>query len=56
MLSVLILTFSILVGTALGASTKTGIASLNNAGPHGLSEILYAYSSATATTAAPSPG
>ena len=47
MLSVLILTFSILVGTALGASTKAGLASLNNAGPHGLSEILYAYTSAT---------
>jgi len=47
MLSVLILTFSILVGTALGASTSAGLAGLNNAGPHGLSEILYAYTSAT---------
>ena len=47
MLSVLILTFCILVGTALGSSAKTGLSSLNNAGPHGLSEILYAYSSAT---------
>ena len=28
-------------------ATKDGRAGLNNAGPHGLSEILYAYSSAT---------
>jgi K+-transporting ATPase ATPase A chain len=47
MLSVLILTFSILVGTALGAASKAGLASLNNQGPHGLSEILYAFTSAT---------
>ena len=47
MLSVLILTFCILVGSAAGAATKDGLAGLNNAGPHGLSEILYAYSSAT---------
>jgi K+-transporting ATPase ATPase A chain len=47
MLSVLILTFCILVGTAAGAATKDGLAGLSNAGPHGLSEILYAYSSAT---------
>ncbi len=47
MLAVLILTFSILVGTAAGVATKAGLASLNNAGPHGLSEILYAYTSAT---------
>ena len=47
MLSVLILTFCILVGSATGAATKAGLAGLGNAGPHGLSEILYAYSSAT---------
>jgi K+-transporting ATPase ATPase A chain len=47
MLSVLILTFCILVGSAAGAATKSGLAGLGNAGPHGLSEILYAYSSAT---------
>jgi len=47
MLAVLILTFSILVGSAAGVATKAGLAGLNNAGPHGLSEILYAYSSAT---------
>jgi K+-transporting ATPase ATPase A chain len=47
MLAVLILTFSILVGSAAGVATKAGLAGLNNAGPHGLSEILYAYTSAT---------
>jgi potassium-transporting ATPase potassium-binding subunit len=46
MLAVLILTFSILVGSAAGVGTKAGLESLNNAGPHGLSEILYAYTSA----------
>jgi potassium-transporting ATPase potassium-binding subunit len=47
MLSVLVLTFCILVGSAVGAVSTPGLAGLNNAGPHGLSEILYAYSSAT---------
>jgi len=47
MLAVLVLTFSILVGSAAGVATKAGLTSLNNAGPHGLSEILYAYTSAT---------
>jgi potassium-transporting ATPase potassium-binding subunit len=46
MLSVLVLTFCILVGSAAGAATKSGLAGLNNAGPHGFSEILYAYTSA----------
>ncbi len=46
MLSVLILTFCILVGTAAGVATKAGTSSLLNAGPHGLTEILYAFSSA----------
>jgi len=32
----------------LGVVSEWGKAGLNNAGPHGLSEILYAYSSATA--------
>src|SRR5450830_132855 len=45
MLSVLILAFSILVGSAVAAITKTGTSSLNNRGPHGFSEILYAFTS-----------
>src|SRR5664280_2620184 len=43
----IILTFSILGGTAIGIASKAGLAGLNNAGPHGLSEILYAFTSAT---------
>jgi len=35
----------ILFLAAAAAVTKAGLSSLNNAGPHGLSEILYAYSS-----------
>jgi potassium-transporting ATPase potassium-binding subunit len=36
----------ILIFTALASVVSHGLAGLNNAGPHGLSEILYAYSSA----------
>jgi K+-transporting ATPase ATPase A chain len=32
--------------SAIACSTSAGLGSLNNAGPHGLSEILYAFSSA----------
>ncbi len=32
--------------SAIACSTAPGLAGLNNAGPHGLSEILYAFSSA----------
>jgi K+-transporting ATPase ATPase A chain len=46
MLAVLVLTFSILVGTAAAVTTKAGLSSLANAGPHGLSEALYAFTSA----------
>lgn len=38
----------ILVPTAIAAVNAFGLNSLNNLGPHGLSEILYAYSSAAA--------
>jgi K+-transporting ATPase ATPase A chain len=47
MLTVLIFAAFILVGSAAAAVTKSGTASLNNAGPHGLSELTYAYTSAT---------
>jgi len=39
--------FSILGFTAWAAVSPWGLSGLNNAGPHGLTEILYAYSSAT---------
>jgi K+-transporting ATPase ATPase A chain len=39
--------FSILGFTAWAAVSAWGLAGLNNAGPHGLSEMLYAFSSGT---------
>jgi K+-transporting ATPase ATPase A chain len=46
-LSILILIVCILGFTAWAAVTRWGVAGLTNKGPHGLSELLYAYSSAT---------
>jgi K+-transporting ATPase ATPase A chain len=46
-LAVLLLIFDIMVFTAWAVVSKWGLAGLNNAGPHGFSEILYAFSSAT---------
>ena len=40
--------FFILVGTAVFAATPWGTATLNNVGPHGFSEMLYEFSSASA--------
>jgi K+-transporting ATPase ATPase A chain len=48
MLAVLILCLSILGGTAVSIVLPVATASLANAGPHGLSEMLYAFTSATA--------
>ncbi|MCQ8241484.1 potassium-transporting ATPase subunit KdpA [Rhizosaccharibacter radicis] len=48
MLAVLILPLLILGGTAISLCTASGLGSLANAGPHGLSEMLYAWTSATA--------
>jgi len=47
MLALLILCISILVFAAVGSVSQWGLAGLNNTGPHGLSEILYAFSSGT---------
>jgi K+-transporting ATPase ATPase A chain len=48
MLYVLIFPLSILVLTAISVlSDSFGLTSLNNSGPHGLSEILYAFTSGT---------
>jgi len=47
MLALLILAIDILAFSAWAVVSKWGVAGLNNAGPHGLSEILYAYSSGT---------
>lgn len=47
-LAVLLLIFDIMGFTAWAVVGKWGLAGLNNGGPHGFSEILYAFSSATA--------
>lgn len=48
MLYVLAAAASILVFSAISVVADSGLAGRNNSGPHGLSEILYAFSSATA--------
>jgi potassium-transporting ATPase potassium-binding subunit len=48
MLYVLIFPAAILTMTAVSAVLPAGLKGLNNAGPHGLSEILYAFSSTAA--------
>ena len=48
MLAILILPATMLGFAALAAALPVGLASLNNQGPHGFSEILYAYTSAAA--------
>ncbi|MGH6809316.1 MAG: potassium-transporting ATPase subunit KdpA [Ensifer adhaerens] len=47
MLAILILPASILGFTAISAVMPSAVASIGTSGPHGLSEILYAYTSAT---------
>jgi K+-transporting ATPase ATPase A chain len=47
MLSLLVLAVSILGLSAWAAVSPSGLSGLNNSGPHGLSEMLYAFSSAT---------
>ncbi|HSZ93338.1 MAG TPA: potassium-transporting ATPase subunit KdpA [Acetobacteraceae bacterium] len=49
MLALLCPPAAILGITAVAAVTPAGLAGLNNAGPHGFSEMLYAYTSAAAT-------
>ncbi|NOJ97199.1 potassium-transporting ATPase subunit A, partial [Corallococcus coralloides] len=48
MLYVLVFPLAILGLSAVGAVLPQGTSSLNNAGPHGLSEILYAFTSGVA--------
>jgi K+-transporting ATPase ATPase A chain len=47
-LAILIVPASVLGFSALASVTQPGLAGLSNAGPHGFSEILYAFSSTTA--------
>lgn len=46
-LAVIIPSAAILLGSALSVSIKEGLNSIYNAGPHGLTEVLYAFSSAS---------
>jgi K+-transporting ATPase ATPase A chain len=48
MLAVLVLPLPMLGFTAIAAVTDVGLAGLLNKGPHGFSEVLYAYTSAAA--------
>jgi potassium-transporting ATPase potassium-binding subunit len=48
MIAVLAPNAMILIGSALGVSTGAGLAGRSAAGPHGFSEILYAFTSASA--------
>jgi potassium-transporting ATPase potassium-binding subunit len=45
MLAVLVTSMTILVFSAIAVVTKVGTSSISNPGPHGLSQILYAYTS-----------
>jgi K+-transporting ATPase ATPase A chain len=45
-LAALIPLFFVLLGSAIASVTRPGVAALANPGPHGLSEILYAFASA----------
>jgi len=45
MIAILVPPFVVLTGTAIAVLLPEGLSSLNNPGAHGLSEILYAYSS-----------
>lgn len=47
LLALLVQTLFILAGSGFSLLTPSGLASLANAGPHGLSEMLYAWTSAT---------
>ncbi len=47
MLAVLILTFTILIFSAVSVVKPYGTSSISNPGPHGLSQILYTYVSST---------
>ena len=46
-LAIVVLPLCILGGTALSSVTASGLAGLANKGPHGFSELLYAFTSAT---------
>jgi K+-transporting ATPase ATPase A chain len=46
-LSILVTSLTILIFAAIAIVSKAGLAGISNPGPHGLSQILYAYTSST---------
>jgi len=44
-LSILVASLTILIFSAIAVVTKAGLAAISNPGPHGLSQVLYAYTS-----------
>jgi K+-transporting ATPase ATPase A chain len=46
-LSILVSSLTILIFSAIAIVTKAGLAGISNPGPHGFSQILYAYTSGT---------
>ena len=48
MLAILCLPLVMLGGTAIALGVPSAVAAMNNAGPHGFSEVLYAFTSAAA--------
>lgn len=48
MLAILCLPLAMLIFSSMAVVLPTGVASIANAGPHGFSEVLYAYTSAAA--------
>ncbi len=46
-LSILVSSLTILIFSAIAIVSKAGVTGISNPGPHGLSQILYAYSSGT---------
>jgi K+-transporting ATPase ATPase A chain len=46
-LSILVSSLTILIFSAIAIVTKSGLAGISNSGPHGLSQVLYAYTSTT---------
>jgi K+-transporting ATPase ATPase A chain len=47
MLSILVSSLTVLVLSGIAIAVKPGLAGISNPGPHGLSQILYAYTSGT---------
>jgi K+-transporting ATPase ATPase A chain len=45
MLAIIIPAVAVLIGSAISISSGTGVASISNPGPHGLSQVMYAYAS-----------